>query len=301
MPNERDVFLCHASEDKPNVLEPLVKALEAADISFWYDRAEIAWGASISQRVNEGLKISRFVIVVLSEASLKKNWPQRELNAALNMEASSGDIRVLPLIVGDSTAKKHILDTYPLIDDKLYLSWEGDAEEVVEALRAYIPAKGSHGKDTIPSKQQETPVVTLPGIRKQFTQRDKDVFLKEAFVKIRDYFRAGLAQAQKQEADVETDLTEIHNFRFGATIYVRGETASTCTIWLGGPISSDSIAFRYGISGESDNSCNDSLSVAVENGQLKLKSSIGSMISEQGVFSVEEAAKYYWQRFTDRM
>ena len=79
----RDVFLCHASEDKDEVVRPLVAALAESDISVWFDEAEIKWGDSITQAVNWGLSISQYVIVVLSKSMLVKNWPQRELYAAL--------------------------------------------------------------------------------------------------------------------------------------------------------------------------------------------------------------------------
>ena len=81
----RDVFLCHAREDRAPVVRPLATALEQAGISCWYDEAEIRWGDSITQKVNDGLGISRYVIVVLSTAFLEKPWPRRELHAALNI------------------------------------------------------------------------------------------------------------------------------------------------------------------------------------------------------------------------
>lgn len=90
----RDIFICHASEDKRGIVGPIVLALTEAGISVWYDEAEIKWGDSLTQKVNEGLRISRFVIVVLSPFFVKKNWPQRELNAALNIEASSGEVPI---------------------------------------------------------------------------------------------------------------------------------------------------------------------------------------------------------------
>ena len=103
MPDIKDVFICHTSEDKSVVVEPLVDALDEARISYWYSEAELKWGDSITKNVNYGLKISRYVIVILSKAFMSKNWPQRELNAAMNIEASSGDVRVLPLIIGEKT------------------------------------------------------------------------------------------------------------------------------------------------------------------------------------------------------
>ena len=96
---------------------------------------------------------------------------------------------------------------------------------------------------------------------------------------------------------------EIDNFKFTGTIYVRGETGSKCTIWLGGPLSSDSIAFRQGDSGiGSDNSCSDWLSIAEEGGQLKLKAAMAACTSaEDDIFTIEEAAEYLWRRFTEHV
>jgi len=56
------------------------------------DEGEIKLGDSITQKVNEGHKISQFVIVVLSQAFIDKNWPKREIYAALNLEVASGEI-----------------------------------------------------------------------------------------------------------------------------------------------------------------------------------------------------------------
>ena len=55
----RDIFICHASEDKKEIVGPIVQAFTQAGISVWHDEAEIKWGDSVTQKVNEGLKISR--------------------------------------------------------------------------------------------------------------------------------------------------------------------------------------------------------------------------------------------------
>ena len=70
---DRDIFLCHASEDKSAVVRPLASAFERDGFSVWLDEAEIAWGDSITSKVNEGLKSSRYVVVVLSRAFLAKD------------------------------------------------------------------------------------------------------------------------------------------------------------------------------------------------------------------------------------
>lgn len=135
----KDVFICHASEDKPLVVEPLVNALQQVNISCWYDKVEIKWGDSITQKVDEGLRISRYVIVVLSAAFLNKNWPQRELYSVLNVEASLGEVKILPLIVAkDSKERESIRQQLPLLNDKAYETWNNSTEEIIEALQTRL-------------------------------------------------------------------------------------------------------------------------------------------------------------------
>ncbi|NCR73586.1 MAG: toll/interleukin-1 receptor domain-containing protein [Microcystis aeruginosa LG13-12] len=131
----KDVFICHASEDKPGVVEPLVDAFEQANISYWYDKAEIKWGDSITKKVNEGLRISHFVIVVISKAFLSKNFPQTELYSTLTREISSGEVKILPLIVKyNDEEKREILESLSLMQDKLYLTWDNNPNKVIDAL-----------------------------------------------------------------------------------------------------------------------------------------------------------------------
>ena len=64
---ERDVFICYASEDKESIAKPLFDALSSEKINCWFDENEIHWGDDISQKINEGLKASRFGIVIFSK------------------------------------------------------------------------------------------------------------------------------------------------------------------------------------------------------------------------------------------
>jgi formylglycine-generating enzyme required for sulfatase activity len=131
----KDVFLCHASEDKKFIVRPLAEALKKAGISYWLDEAEIRWGGDIFKSINEGLKTSQYVIVVLSKNFLQKKWPQAELSAAMNDELSSEIIKVLPLIVGSNNEKEEILKEISLVKGKLYLSWNGNTDDIVESLK----------------------------------------------------------------------------------------------------------------------------------------------------------------------
>src|SRR4051812_19286318 len=99
---KRDIFLCHASADKEKLVRPLYEELKAAGISLWYDEAEIKWGESLVEKVQNGLNISRYVMVCLtpSFASPGGKWRTEELNIALSLQVESGRVRVLPLVCG---------------------------------------------------------------------------------------------------------------------------------------------------------------------------------------------------------
>ncbi len=133
-----DVFICHASEDKVDIVEPLLSSLNDSGISTWYDRDKIRWGDSVVGRINEGLRHCRFVLVVLSENFLAKPWAHRELESALGEEASSGKLRVLPLLVGSKSQRSRVLGRFPLLADKKYLVWSTQHHEIAVELRSLL-------------------------------------------------------------------------------------------------------------------------------------------------------------------
>jgi hypothetical protein len=128
---KRDVFLCHASADKDTYVCPFSSALAANGISYWIDEAEIAWGDRITERINEGLARSRYVVVFLTEAFLERRWPQAELGSALNLEASTGGVVVLPIM---AAPKADVFMQYPLLRDKRYLRWQDGIDSIVNTL-----------------------------------------------------------------------------------------------------------------------------------------------------------------------
>lgn len=300
----RDVFVCHASEDKEKIVKPIVEGFSKAGITCWYDNAEIRWGDSITAKVNEGLRISQYVMVILSPAFIEKKWPQREFNAALNIESSEGEVKVLPLLVGTAKEKSDILKMYPLLNDKRYLSWDGKIHNIIDAIRERLGRPVTTVLDSLRSGLERK--IMLPKIRKQFTQRDKDMYLRDSLFVIREYFRTALSEISNHYNEIETDIYEVHNYKFICTVYMNGEISNKCKIWIGGLSSSDAVAYQEGqINIDNDNSYNDMLNVKEHNNSLCLSPSGmwfgSSRHSDKEYFSSEEAAEYLWARFTDRL
>lgn len=138
----RDVFLCHSSDDKIQYVHPIVEASEKKDISYWIDEAEIKWGEKITNKINEGLAISRFVIVFITDSFLEKNWPNTELETALHVEIDEGRTFILPLLIAPS---EKVFQKYPLLRSKLYLRWDIGIDSIMDHLDkliwSYFPKK----------------------------------------------------------------------------------------------------------------------------------------------------------------
>lgn len=71
--NAWDVFISYASEDRETVAAPLAEALRVNGLRVWYDQFELTPGKQLLQSIDEGLRESRFGIVVLSPHFSQKN------------------------------------------------------------------------------------------------------------------------------------------------------------------------------------------------------------------------------------
>jgi RNA-directed DNA polymerase len=130
--NDFDIFISHATEDKPGVARPIHAACEQRGLKAFLDEEHIAWGENFTKKINTALGAARTILAIVSSHSVAKAWPVAEVNAALDLEIM-GKKRVLVVMVG-----KPDLSALPLIGAKSYHIWDGDADKVAEKLKASI-------------------------------------------------------------------------------------------------------------------------------------------------------------------
>ena len=91
-----NVFICHASEDKEEFVRELANALVNTGLKVWYDEFTLRVGDSLRRSIDRGLAHSRYGIVIISSAFLRKEWTQKELDGLVGFEVDGRKV-VLPV------------------------------------------------------------------------------------------------------------------------------------------------------------------------------------------------------------
>lgn len=116
-----DVFISHAWEDKETFVDEFVKELECKGANVWYDKTQMKWGDTMREKIDEGLKKSKFGIIVLSPNYIaeEKYWTKTELDGLFQLESINGK-NLLP--IWHNLTKKQVIDYSPIIASKLAMN-----------------------------------------------------------------------------------------------------------------------------------------------------------------------------------
>ena len=97
------IFLCHAHEDKPVVLD-IYNKLKDAGLSPWLDTKDIFPGQNWDHEIQKALKKSSFILIFFSKISISKHgYIQKEFKLALDImeEIPEGEIFIIPVRIDD--------------------------------------------------------------------------------------------------------------------------------------------------------------------------------------------------------
>jgi hypothetical protein len=114
-----DVFISHASEDKDTVARPLRDALSKLGVTVWLDEAQLRIGHSLRRKIDDGIRSSRFGVVIFSDSFFCKGWTNHELDGLVTRTVA-GEQSLLP-IWHELTADK-VMTYSPSLADKVALS-----------------------------------------------------------------------------------------------------------------------------------------------------------------------------------
>ncbi len=107
MPTEQlkqpQIFLCHASEDKPEVLK-IYERLKSEGFKPWLDEKDIGAGKEWRKEIPKAMKESDFVLIFFSKTSVRKRgYVQKEFKLALKTleEIPEDQIYIIPARLDD--------------------------------------------------------------------------------------------------------------------------------------------------------------------------------------------------------
>lgn len=72
LPDPRDVFLCHAWDDRAGAAKDLHDFLEAKNVSVWFSEKDVLLGSTLLREIDKGLAKSRVGVVLVTPALLKR-------------------------------------------------------------------------------------------------------------------------------------------------------------------------------------------------------------------------------------
>ena len=117
-PDLRDVFLCHAWDDRGRAAKELHDLLEARGVSVWFSEKDVALGTPLLREIDRGLAKSRVGIVLVTPALLSRlkgeGIADKELSALLARD------QLVPIV--HNTTYEALREVSPLLGSRSGLS-----------------------------------------------------------------------------------------------------------------------------------------------------------------------------------
>ena len=118
VPDLRDVFLCHAWDDRQGAAKELHDLLESRGVSVWFSEKDIGLGTPLLRAIDKGLANSRIGIVLVTPALLRRlpteGIADKELSALLARD------QLVPVV--HQTTYEALREVSPLLASRTGLS-----------------------------------------------------------------------------------------------------------------------------------------------------------------------------------
>ena len=134
LPDLRDVFLCHAWDDRKDAAKELHDLLESKGVSVWFSEKDVLLGSSLLREIDKGLAKSRVGIVLVTPSFLKRvkgeGIADKELSALLSRDL------LIPIV--HNTTFEDLREVSPLLGSRSGLSTIEESMEDVAAKLAEL-------------------------------------------------------------------------------------------------------------------------------------------------------------------
>lgn len=262
-------------------------------IDAWHDRRIVA-GNEVDDSIFEKLETADIILLLVSSDFTNSTYCfSREMMRALERH-EAGEAKVIPVILrhcdwhsspfGKLMAAprdgKPVV-TWPDKDDAL-ADVAKQVRRAVESLNAGSPMPAASARKQIamssgvtlaPAANSMSNVLPRSSnlrLKKEFTEKDRDDFVRATFEFICRFFEGSLKAISERNPEVAGTFDRIDSRRMAAILYRDGKKIAECSVRQDGLARSDGIAFSYDASAK-QGSYNELLSVEASEQSLHLK------------------------------
>ena len=134
VPDLRDVFLCHAWDDRQGAAKELHDLLVSHGVTVWFSERDLGLGVPMMRAIDKGLANSRIGLVLVTPALLlllpKEGIADKELSALLARD------QLIPVV--HNTSYEALRDVSPLLASRGGLSTDEESMAKVAAKLAEV-------------------------------------------------------------------------------------------------------------------------------------------------------------------
>lgn len=135
-PTRRDVFLCHAWDDRQGPAKELYDLLGSSGVTVWFSEKDVILGSPLLREIDKGLAVSRVGIVLVTPAFLERikgaGIAEKELSTLLARDL------LVPIV--HNTTYEALRDVSPLLGSRSGLSTEENSMAEIAAKLAELVA-----------------------------------------------------------------------------------------------------------------------------------------------------------------
>lgn len=276
----------HVDEALRNELEKHLSPLQRMGrISTWHDR-RIVPGEEFAGQIDQHFGDADIILLLISSDFIASDYCyQIEMSNALQRH-ERGEAIVIPVILRPCAWKQLPFGKLQAatVDGKPIAQFSSFDEGFVQVVEAVSRALDKLEASSVQAPSAAQPLPARPtdasfsigsssgprssnlALPRSFTDLDRDRALREGFDYLARFFENSLEELRQRNPGLETNFHRRDADAFESTAYRDGRQVSHCGIWRGrrGKSLGD---ICFSSSGISENSCNESMSIA-ENSQL---------------------------------
>jgi hypothetical protein len=171
----------------------------------------------------------------------------------------------------------------------------------IRAKSSSAESEASTTPGPIRGRKVPMPRMLLPQVRKEFSDKDRNNFLRHSLDTIVNYFQQRLQSLSKHDPTIETEFDAVTSQKYRFEIYRAGGHKNRCQVWISKLGSQKSISYR-----DLDSDTNDDTSrnewIHAEDDGLRiyltgLMGKFGTNLCGSNL-TTDDAARILWVRFT---